>query len=124
MTTPAVARNVVILSSSDVSAMIVGAGYAAAGAASGGALMVGVRSIVISVLARMASQSTMMSNDTLNSTQKNEIVVAILGAVIGYARKGNPITSMLSAVSIDLLAVHTLQLLNLEDKNLLGGGGP
>ena len=112
----------VFLSTSDVSAAIVGAGYSyVIGLGNPG--MYAVRSLVVSMLSRMASEAEMLQSDNFDANQKNELIVAILSAIDGYVRSRNQsvFKSILSGVSVDLIGQEILKTMRLEDKAIVGG---
>jgi hypothetical protein len=113
------------ITTSDVSAAIVGAGFSSIYGMSTPP-MVALQALVVSIVARLASDSTMMTSTmttTMSSSNKNQLIVGILSGIIGYYR--NPKTSMfktiISGVSMDLLGSEILQTLNFPDTVLLGG---
>jgi hypothetical protein len=87
--------------------------------------MFAVKTIIISVAARLASTSNMMSGETLglDGAQKNQLIVAVLNAIDSYARSKNQsvLKAVLSGVSIDLIGQEVLKLTKMEDKTLIGG---
>jgi hypothetical protein len=109
----------VFLSSSDISAALVGAGFSSVyGMGSPG--MYALKSLVISVVSRVASSSTMLSGTPMDSSQKNQMIVAVLNAIDSYARSKNQsvMKAILSGVSVDLLGQEVLKLTQMEDKAL------
>jgi hypothetical protein len=112
------------LTSSDVSAAIVGAGFSSV-YGMGTPMMFAVKTIIISVAARLSSTSTMMSGEALgmDPSQKNQLIVAVLNAIDSYARSKNQsvLKAVLSGVSIDLIGQEVLKLTRMEDKVLIGG---
>lgn len=109
-----------IVMTSDLFAGAVGAGFSSVyGMGSPG--MVAVKASVISAVARMVSESTMLPATALTSDAKNQIVVAVLHALDAYRGKGSPLKAAVSGVSVDLIAQEVMKLLNFTDKSLLGG---
>ena len=109
-----------IVTVNDVSAAITGATFASI--YGGKASMQAVQSFVTSVIARMASQSEtfkkLMVVD-LGENQKNQLVVAILGAASAYWRKGSVLKGSFSSVAIDLIAEDAVRMLGLSNSALL-----
>jgi hypothetical protein len=111
----------------DLSAAIV-AYFFASTMSTGKPGMQAVQSFVVSVIARIAAKSGMADfMGKLDTTQKNQIVVAILSAIGGSYKGGSPLKAAISGVSVDLLAEDLLRLLN-QDPNSgffqMGGAGP
>ena len=82
-----------------------------------------LEAVVISILARLLSRSFpgVTGGDSLTSSQKDELVVAVLSAVNAYAQKKNVMRSVVTGVASDLIAEMTLKYLNINDKVLIGG---
>ena len=110
------------LTSSDISAALVGAGYSSV-YGMGSPAMVAVKTLVISVVARIASSSETFGGSSTYTEQNNQLVVAVLNAIDSYARSKNQsmIKAVLSGISIDLLGQEVLKLTKMEDKVLIGG---
>lgn len=117
--------NAVFLTASDLSAAIVGVIFQMSGQTQGSIGMAFVRSLVISVVARLMSQSSMVGNTMVTESNKNELVVAVLSGIASYMRTSNGkalFGGVISGISIDLMGVEVLRQLALPDTNLLGGG--
>ena len=119
-----------LLTTSDVSTAIVGAGFASVYQNLGTPVMGAVKALVFSVVARMVAKSKIMGTTTtddqknqLTTEQKNQLVVAILAAAEAYSRSKNQSIgrAVLSGVSIDLIGQEVLKLMKLEDTVLIGG---
>ena len=105
-----------LLAMGDLSAAVVGYMYADAMGSGTSASMQAVRSLVVSVIARIASKSSYTDfMGKLKTNQKNQMVVAILSALANYNR-GSMLKAAISGVSIDLLANQVLLLFN-QDPN-------
>jgi hypothetical protein len=113
----------VFLTTSDVSAALVGAGFSSI-YSTGTPAMFAVKSLVISVVSRLASTSTFMSTSlgSMDAGQKNQLVVGILSAIESYARSKNQnvLKAVVSGISIDLIGQEIIKLTNMEDKVLMG----
>jgi hypothetical protein len=123
MADPITTTTTQFLTSSDVAAALVGAGYSSVYQNSTPG-MFGAKSLVISIIARLASSSTFMSGDTLGlgGNQKNQLLVALMNALESYARgnKSSVVKAVISGVSVDLLAQELLKIIRMEDKVLIG----
>jgi hypothetical protein len=108
---------------SDLAAGLTGAIFKSAFPSFDGSMsMVALRSVLISIIARMLSTAAFLPNiGSLSSGQKNELFVVILGALQGhfYAHK-NSLQCSVGAVSIDVMADALLTVLNMSDGELLG----
>ena len=108
-----------ILMTSDIAAAMVGAGWSTAYNTStpGYAAM---KALAISMVARILSTSESLKSftGTLNTDQKNQLLVAILNAGSAYMKRENLWKTTLSGVSIDLVSQEVLKLMNFEDKAL------
>jgi hypothetical protein len=105
---------------SDLFAGVQGALFSSVFCMPGGPGMQAVQSLVVSVLARMAS-TKMLTRDKLSmldNSQKNQLLVAIMSGAAAYYRRSGVGKGALSGVSIDLLAQHTVTLIGLDDKPL------
>ena len=111
-----------LLTTSDVSTAIVGAGFASVYQNLGTPVMGAVKALVVSVVARMVAKSKIMGT-TVTTEQKNQLVVAVLTAVEAYSRGKNQSIgrAVLSGVSIDLIGQEVLKLVKMEDTVLIGG---
>jgi hypothetical protein len=111
------------LTSSDVAAALVGAGYSSVYQNSTPG-MFAAKSLVISIIARLASGSTFMSGETLglDGNQKNQLLVALMNALEAYSKgnKSSVMKAVISGVSVDLLAQELLKIIRMEDKVLIG----
>jgi hypothetical protein len=112
-----------LVTTSDVFAGVVGAGYSSVyGMASPG--MSAVKAAVVSSVARLVSESTMLPATALTTDTKNQIVVAVLYALDSYRTKGNPLKGAVTGVSVDLIAQEVMKLLNFTEKSLIGPTSP
>jgi hypothetical protein len=111
-----------ILSTSDLSSAIVGAGFASTYGL-GEPMMYGVRSLIVSMIARMISQSTAFSNAVPNMSEsgKSQIIVAILGAAASYYKKSNPMKRAVSQSAIDFIGLEVLKTIGMDDTIIIGG---
>ena len=111
-----------LLTTSDISTAIVGAGFASVYQNLGTPVMGAVKALVVSVVARMVAKSKIMGT-TVTSEEKNQLVVAAVAAIEAYSRGKNQSIgrAVLSAVSIDLIGQDVLKLMKLEDTVLIGG---
>jgi hypothetical protein len=80
-----------------------------------------IQSIVVSAVARMLSDSesswTSMIK-TLNTNQKNELIVAALSAACSSVQHRSVSKGSLAGVSIDLIGEAAVKLLNMNDTSL------
>ena len=106
------------VTSSDLTAALVGAGFSEAYGGPGSPAMLAAKSFVISVVARMASQSTSLSSAI---PALDQLIVGILNGFSSYYKKDAVLKGIVSGVSIDLIASELLKLTNLEDKTWIGG---
>ena len=113
-----------LLTTSDISTAIVGAGFATVYQNLGTPVMAAVKALVVSVVARMVSKSKIMGT-TITDEQKNQLVVAVLAAVEAYSRGKNQSIgrAVLSGVSIDLIGQEVLKLMKISDTVLIGDKG-
>jgi hypothetical protein len=113
-----------ILVVSDVMAALTYAGMTQIYGGLGSPGMAGIQALVTSIVARLMSRSTMLGSagDTLSERNKNELIVAVIGAVSGYTRKGSWVKGAVSAASADLIGSEILSSFAWEDKVLFGGG--
>ena len=111
------------VTSSDVTAALVGAGFSEAYGGPGSPGMLAARSFVISVVARMASSSTTLTTavPSLDTSQKSQLIIGVLNGIASYYKKEKVLKGVVSGISIDLVATEVLKLLNMEDKVLVGG---
>ena len=85
MTSPAAAAATMNwLTTSDIASALVGAGFGEVYGTMGSTQMLAVRSLAVSILARMMSQSTTLTTaiPSLNADQKNQLIVGVLSGVI------------------------------------------
>ena len=111
------------VTSSDVTAALVGAGFSEAYGGPGSPGMLAARSFVISVVARVASSSTTLTTavPSLDGNQKNQLIIGVLNGIASYYKKEKVLKGVVSGVSIDLIASEILRLTNMEDKVWIGG---
>ena len=111
------------VTSSDLTAALVGAGFSEAYGGPGSPAMVAAKSFGISVVAHMASQSTSLSSaiPALDGNQKNQLIVGILNGLASYYKKEKVLRGVITGVSVDLIASELLKLTNMEDKAWIGG---
>ena len=124
MTAPAAAAATMNwLTTSDIASALVGAGFGEVYGTMGSTQMLAVRSLAVSILARMMSQSTTLNTaiPSLNADQKNQLIVGVLSGVISYYKKQNLLKGVFTGVSIDLIGTEVLKLLKFDDKSLIGG---
>ena len=124
MTAPAAAASTMNwLTTSDIASALVGAGFSEVYGTMGSTQMLAVRSLAVSILARMMSQSTTLTTaiPSLNADQKNQLIVGVLSGVISYYKKQNLLKGVFTGVSIDLIGTEVLKLLKFDDKSLIGG---
>jgi hypothetical protein len=80
-----------------------------------------IQSLIVSSVARMLSESSLTNAFTsLNTGQKNEIIVGVLSAVCSSVQNRSVMKGTIAGMSIDLLAEDVVRLLGLSDKSLLG----
>ena len=125
MTTPAAAAAVTMnwLTTSDVASALVGAGFGEVYGTMGSTQMLAVRSLAVSILARMMSQSTTLTTaiPSLDADQKNQLIVGVLNGAISYYKKQSLLKAVFTGISIDLIGSEVLKLLKFDDKSLIGG---
>ena len=111
------------VTSSDIAAAMVGAGFSEVYGGPGSPGMLAARSFLISVVARMVSSSTTMSGviTSLDTNQKNQLIVGLLNGAASYYKKERVLKGVMGGISIDLIAMELLKLTNMEDKVILGG---
>jgi hypothetical protein len=105
---------------SDVTAALVGSGWSTQ---FGGSIpMVAGQALVVSVIARIASSNPMFTTavPSLNSGQKNQLIVSVLSAIAAYVKKGGAVRGAMSGTAIDLIATTVLTTLNIPDMVLIG----
>lgn len=77
---------------------------------------------VISVLARLIREQVLMDKlSSLTPSGKDELVVGVLNALYAYSMKRPVLKSMISGISIDLLAEQIMQMLSIQDQGLFAG---
>ena len=112
-----------LITVSDVMAGVLGYVYAD-NLNTGKPSMQATQSFVISVLARITSQSMLADYmGKLNKNQKNQLIVGIASAIASSYKNGSPAKAALAGMSIDLLATDLLNLLNMEDSGFIQMGG-
>ena len=74
-----------------------------------------LRSLLISIVARMVPGWTTGYVNVLTDAQKNQIVVAVLGGVSASVMRQNPLQGAVGQVSIDLLGQELVNLLGIND---------
>ena len=113
-----------IITVSDISSAIVGAGF---GNVYGFSMQQqAVQSFVVSVIARIASKSDALKSVMvvdLDSSQKNQLVVAILSALGAYWRKHSPMKGAFTGVAVDLVAEEAVRILGMSDKAVFTTSG-
>ena len=110
------------LMKSDVGAALAGALFKSAFPSFDGSMgNVALRSLVISIVARILSTSSALPLvGNLNSGQKNELFVAVMGALSGYYMHGHhSLQGGVAHVSIDLMGDALLSVLGMSDGELL-----
>ena len=111
------------LKTSDLMAVLVAAGWSNVYNISNPMTM-GLRSGVISIIARLLSSSEFSKKMTsLNSNQKNQFVVAILNAMEAYRSKSSVMKGAFTGVAIDLIAQEVLNTFNFDDQSLISFSG-
>ena len=111
------------LKTSDLMAVLVAAGWSNVYNISNPMTM-GLRSGVISIIARLLSSSEFSKKMTsLNSNQKNQFVVAILNALEAYRSKNQVMKGAFTGVAIDLIAQEVLNTFNFDDQSLISFSG-
>jgi hypothetical protein len=97
----------------DISAAVVGAMHSAIFSANNKNIgSQAMTSFVISVVARLASENNLLSQMwSLGPDEKNQIFVAILGAVEAYSMRKGVARTVYTDVSIDLVSEHVLKIL-------------
>ena len=79
-----------------------------------------IQSLVVSSVARMLSTSQMASALTsLNTGQKNELIVGVLSAVCSSIQHRSVTKGALAGVSIDLLAEDVVRSIGMSDSSLI-----
>ena len=121
MTTPVAAMN--WLTTSDIASALVGAGFGEVYGTMGSMQMLAVRSLAVSILARMLSQSTTLTTaiPSLDTDQKNQLIVGVLSGAISYYKKQSLLKGVFTGISIDLIGMEVLKILKLNDTALIGG---
>ena len=121
MTAPVATMN--WLTTSDIASALVGAGFGEVYGTMGSTQMLAVRSLAVSILARMMSQSTTLTTaiPSLDADQKNQLIVGVLSGVISYYKKQSLLKGVFTGISIDLIGIEVLKLLKFDDKALIGG---
>ncbi len=111
------------LTTSDIASALVGAGFGEVYGTMGSTQMLAVRSLAVSILARMMSQSTTLTTaiPSLDADQKNQLIVGVLSGAISYYKKQSLLKSVFTGISIDLIGTEVLKLLKFDDKALIGG---
>ena len=114
------------ITTSDISAAIVGAGFPSVYGLSTPPMQA-LQALVVSIVARLASDSSVLTSTmttTMSTGNKNQLIVGILSGIIGYYRnpKGSMIKTVITGISMDMLGGEILQTFNFQDTVLLGGG--
>ena len=111
-----------ILSLSDFTAAITGYIFAETiGHTSG--VKQATQSFFVSLMARAITESGYLSTfSSLNSSQKNEILVGILSAAACKMRNKSISKGVVAGISIDLVAEDVIRMLGLSDVNLITYG--
>ena len=104
-----------LISTSDIAAAAVGAGYSSVFNL-GKPGMMALQSFIISVAARMVSKQD-FNMLGMEKDQKNQLIVGALGAAVAYSKNGSVPKGAISQVSIDLMAEDIMRLLRVEDGN-------
>jgi hypothetical protein len=106
-----------LLSYSDIAASLSGALFAEVHGTVGNTQMVVIRSLIVSIIARMASKNASLANTipVLNESAKNQLCVAVLNGIYAYYKKQSLIKTVLTGVSIDLIGAEVLRTLKLDD---------
>jgi hypothetical protein len=117
--------NTTFLTTADVSAALVGAGFSTVYGISTPPMQA-LQAMIISIISRLFSDSSMMTNNltNMNEGQKNQLIVAVLSGIMGYYKnpKGSMLKAVVTGVSQDLIGQELLKTFNFDDKSLLGGG--
>ena len=124
MTSPvAAAATMNWLTTSDIASALVGAGFGEVYGTMGSMQMLAVRSLAVSILARMMSQSTTLTTaiPSLDTDQKNQLIVGVLSGAISYYKKQSLLKGVFTGISIDLIGMEVLKILKLNDTALIGG---
>ena len=121
MTTPIAVMN--WLTTSDIASALVGAGFGEVYGTMGSMQMLAVRSLAVSILARMLSQSTTLTTaiPSLDTDQKNQLIVGVLSGAISYYKKQSLLKGVFTGISIDLIGMEVLKILKMNDTVLIGG---
>ena len=121
MTTPVAAMK--WLTTSDIASALIGAGFGEVYGTMGSMQMLAVRSLAVSILARMMSQSTTLTTaiPSLDTDQKNQLIVGVLSGAISYYKKQSLLKGVFTGISIDLIGMEVLKILKLNDTALIGG---
>ena len=78
-----------------------------------------IQSLIVSAVARMLSESSWTSMiKTLNTNQKNELIVMALSAACSSVQHRSVSKGSLAGVSIDLIGEAAVKLLNMNDTSL------
>ena len=107
-----------LLTYSDITAGLSGAVFAEVIGNIGSTQSVAVRSLVVSIIARILSKNLTVTNTIpafLNEEAKNQLSVAVLNAVYAYYKKQNVAKLVVSGMSIDLIGTEILRTLKLDD---------
>lgn len=107
-----------LLTSSDISAGLVGAGYAALYRNTGIGKQA-ITSLAVSIVARMTSAQLSMFS-SMNMKAKNALIVSILYAVLGAIMRQDIAKTVISGLSIDLIGEAVLSLLDQNDSDWVG----
>jgi hypothetical protein len=110
-----------LISTSDIAAAAVGAGYSSVFNL-GKPGMMALQSFIISVAARMVSKQD-FNMLGMEKDQKNQLIVGALGAAVAYSKNGSVPKGAISQVSIDLMAEDIMRLLRVDDGNFFDFNG-
>ena len=102
----------------DVAAAAVGAVFSSL-YSSGSPAMAARSSFITSSTARLVSEWALKGKlNGLSDNGKNQLVVALISALMAYYRKQNPWKQAVSGVSIDLIAEEILKMMKIDDQAL------
>ena len=106
-----------LLTYSDIAAGLSGAAFAEIFGNTGTTQNVAIRSLVVSIVARILSKNATITNTvpSLNEEAKNQLSVAVLNGVYAYTKKQNLAKIIMSGVSIDLIGAEILKTLKMDD---------
>jgi hypothetical protein len=104
-----------LLTYSDISAALVGAGWSEV--FGGNMQMTAIKSLVVSIVARVLSKNVSLSTTlpTVTEDTKNQLVVGLSNALYAYIKKQSISKAILSGMSIDLIGAEILSMMKLQD---------